>query len=145
MRMSAKLGARAPLHASGVGKAMLAAMDERGVASALGRQGLEQFTPHTLTSREALAAELARTRARGYAIDDEEHALGMRCVAATVFDENGEAWAALSLAGPTTRITAARVPALGDLVRETASAMTAALGGQSPRQARRTNEPAAKV
>ena len=58
---------------------------------------------------------------------------------------HGEPWAALSLAGPTTRITAARVPTLGDLVRETASAMTAALGGQSPRQARRTNEPAAKV
>ena len=47
MRMSAKLGARAPLHASGVGKAMLAAMDEHGVAAALGRLPLEQFTPHT--------------------------------------------------------------------------------------------------
>jgi IclR family acetate operon transcriptional repressor len=145
MRMSAKLGARAPLHASGVGKAMLAAMDERGVAGALGRQGLGQFTPHTLTSRDALAAELARTRARGYAIDDEEHALGMRCVAATVFDENGEPWAALSLAGPTTRITEARVPTLGDLVRETASAMTTALGGQSPRREQRANDSAAKV
>jgi IclR family acetate operon transcriptional repressor len=133
MRMSAKLGARAPLHASGVGKAMLAAMDERGVAAALGRLPLEQFTPHTLTSRDALAAELARTRTRGYAIDDEEHALGMRCVAATVLDEHGQPWAALSLAGPTTRITGARVPALGALVRDTAAAMTAALGGMHGR------------
>jgi IclR family acetate operon transcriptional repressor len=133
MRMSAKLGARAPLHASGVGKAMLAAMDERGAAAALGRLPLEQFTPHTLTARDALASELARTRIRGYAIDDEEHALGMRCVAATVLDEHGQPWAALSLAGPTTRITSARVPALGTLVRETAALMTAALGGMRGR------------
>ena len=132
MRMSAKLGARAPLHASGVGKAMLAAMDAPAVAAALGRQGLVRHTPHTLATRESLAAELTRIRARGYAVDDEEHALGMRCVAATVFDENGEAWAALSLAGPTTRITGERVSALGALVRETAQSMTAALGGRAP-------------
>ncbi len=135
MRMSAKLGARAPLHASGVGKAMLAAMDPPGAAAVLGRQGLARHTPHTLATREALTAELARIRARGYAVDDEEHALGMRCVAATVFDENGEAWAALSLAGPTTRITGERLPVLGALVRETAQAMTAALGGRAPGEA----------
>lgn len=145
MRMSAKLGARAPLHASGVGKAMLAAMDERGVAAALGRQGLQRYTPHTLTSRDALATELGRTRLRGYAIDDQEHALGMRCVAATVFDENGEPWAALSLAGPTTRITEARVPTLGVLVRDTAAAITVALGGQRPRRARGGNGAAPKL
>lgn len=132
MRMSAKLGARAPMHASGVGKAMLAAMDERGVAAVLGRHGLTLHTPRTLASREALLAELAAIRARGYAIDDEEHALGMRCVAAAVFDENGEPWAALSLAGPTTRITRERAAALGALVRETARAVTDALGGRAP-------------
>jgi IclR family acetate operon transcriptional repressor len=133
MRMSAKLGARAPLHASGVGKAMLAAMDDRSVGASLGRHGLQQFTPHTLTSRDSLAEDLQRTRTRGYAIDDQEHALGMRCVAATVRDEHGQPWAALSLAGPTTRITGARVSSLGTLVRETAAAMTAALGGMSTR------------
>lgn len=132
MRMSAKLGARAPMHASGVGKAMLAAMDERSATAVLGDKGLERYTPHTLTSGAELATELALIRARGFALDDEEHALGMRCVAATIFDENGQAWAALSLAGPTTRMTAQRVPALGELVRETANAMTAALGGQQP-------------
>lgn len=134
MRMSVKLGARAPMHASGVGKAMLAAMDERGAAAVLGRHGLPRHTQHTLTSRDALGAELAAIRARGYAIDDEEHALGLRCVAAAVYDENGEPWAALSLAGPTTRITRERVPALGKLVFETARAVTDALGGRAPRK-----------
>jgi len=128
--MSAKLGARAPMHASGVGKAMLAAMDARGVAGSLGKRELVRHTPRTIVSYDALAAELTETRARGYAIDDEEHALGLRCVAATVLDENGEPWAAVSLAGPTTRITPERIPALGALVRLTARELTATLGGR---------------
>ncbi len=132
MRMSAKLGARSPIHASGVGKAMLAAMDERGVAAIVGGRELARYTAHTVTSAAALARELAATRARGYAIDDEEHANGMRCVAATVYDENGEPWAAVSLAGPTTRFTRERIAALGALVRATAHALTAALGGRDP-------------
>ena len=57
----------------------------------------------------------------------------MRCVAATVLDEHGQPWAALSLAGPTTRITGARVPALGDAGARNGRAMTAALGGMHGR------------
>lgn len=129
MRMSAKLGSRVPLHASGVGKAMLSVLPERAVATAVGRD-LARFTPRTLTAFPALMQELAATRARGYSIDDEEHALGLRCVAAAVQDENGEPWAAVSLAGPTTRMTHERIPALGTLVRETARDLTHALGGR---------------
>ena len=132
MRMSAKLGARAPLHASGVGKAMLAAMDAKGVAAAIGTRALDRYTAHTLTTAVALARELEATRARGFAIDDEEHAVGMRCVAATVYDEAAEPWAAVSLAGPTTRFTRERIAALGALVRTTAEELTAALGGRAP-------------
>jgi len=133
MRMSVKLGARAPLHASGAGKAMLAAMSAAAADAALAKRGLHRYTAHTLASRERLAAELAATRARGYAIDDEEHADGLRCVAAAIWDENGEPWAAISVAGPTSRITADRVTALGALVRGVADDITAALGGHPPR------------
>jgi len=129
MRMSVKLGARAPLHASGVGKAMLAVLDERALAAAIGRRELVRFTPQTLTSLAALAADLALARARGYAIDDEEHAAGLRCVAAAVRDEHGQPWAAVSLAGPVTRMTPERIRALGALVRATADDLTLALGG----------------
>jgi IclR family acetate operon transcriptional repressor len=132
MRMSTKLGARAPLHASGVGKAMLAAMDEPAAAAALARRGLTRRTAKTITTPRELAAELAATRERGYAIDDEEHAEGMRCVAAPLWDEHGEPWAAISLAGPTSRLTPDRVAALGQLVRTTATELTAALGGRPP-------------
>jgi len=134
MRMSTKLGARAPLHASGVGKAMLAAMPDEAVSAALAKRGLARHTARTLTDRMRLAAELVATRERGYAIDDEEHADGLRCVAAPIWDENGEAWAAISLAGPVSRITPGRLAALGRLVRATADAITLALGGHPPRR-----------
>ena len=136
MRMNARLGARAPLHASGVGKAMLSALDPEGVRVATARRGLVRCTPHTITAPAALAAELAAIRERGYAIDAEEHALGLSCVAAPVFDEHGQAWAALSLAGPTVRLPPARLADLGPTVRAAADALTAALGGLRPSRPR---------
>lgn len=131
MRMSVKLGARGPLHASGVGKAMLAALPERELAAVVGKRELPTFTPRTLTTLADLAADLKEARARGYAIDDEEHAAGLRCVAAAVLDEHGQPWAAVSLAGPVTRMSPERIAALGDLVRETARDLTLALGGRA--------------
>jgi len=129
MRMNARLGARAPLHASGVGKAMLAAMPPRDADELVGRGALAIYTDHTLVTRASLAEALARTAERGYAIDDEEHALGLRCVAAAIVDERGRAWAALSIAGPTSRLTRERLPELGERVRAAARDLTAALGG----------------
>ena len=130
MRMSIKLGARAPLHASGVGKAILAAGHPAGVESLLGSGELRRYTPQTITRRDALARELEATRQRGYAIDDEEHATGLYCVASALWDETGEPWAAISVAGPKSRIDADRGAALGKLVASVADALTAALGGR---------------
>jgi IclR family acetate operon transcriptional repressor len=135
MRMDAKLGARAPVHASGVGKAMLAALPERELDASLPAT-LPRYTEHTLATREALVAELAASRRRGYAIDDEEHAIGLRCVAAAIHDEHGRPWGALSLAGPTSRFTRERIATLGALVRDTAREVSLALGGEPPAAAR---------
>jgi IclR family acetate operon transcriptional repressor len=133
MRMSTKLGARAPLHASGVGKAMRAAMPAAAIDSALARRGLGRHTANTITDAARLAGELAAPRERGYAVDDEEHAAGLRCVAAPIWDENGEAWAAVSLAGPSSRITPSRIAELGRLAQSAAEAITTDLGGHRPR------------
>ncbi|MCC6868915.1 MAG: helix-turn-helix domain-containing protein [Burkholderiales bacterium] len=130
MRMSVKLGARAPLHASGVGKAILSLLDAQALAATLDRRELARFTARTLTRPAALAADLDAARVRGYAIDDEEHAAGLRCVAAAVRDEHGQPWAAVSLAGPVTRMTPERIPILGNLVGATARDLTRALGGR---------------
>jgi IclR family acetate operon transcriptional repressor len=119
---------------------MLAALPEEELAAAL-PAALHRYTEHTLTTRESLVAELAASRTRGFAIDDEEHAIGLRCVAAAIYDELGRPWAALSLAGPTSRFTRARIDALGALVRDTAHEVSLALGGEPPSQSRRDMPP----
>jgi IclR family acetate operon transcriptional repressor len=76
-----EVGKRAPAHASGLGKALLAQLGEEAALAAVGPGPYERFTDHTLADRDALAAELERTRERGFARDMEEAALGLRCVA----------------------------------------------------------------
>ena len=132
MRMSTKLGARAPLHASGVGKAMLAAMDDGAVDAALAGAG----SPGTRRARSPTARRLrANSRPRASAATRSTTRSTPRACAASprLWDENGEPWAAISLAGPTSRITPQRVPGLGVLVRSAAADLTAALGGHPPR------------
>lgn len=119
-------GTLSPLHASGIGKALLAARGGKRVPQG----GLQRFTPHTLTSPQALLDDLERTRARGWAVDDEERTEGMRCVAAPVFDAMGEAVAGLSISGPISRVTPEAVPGLGAAVAEAAADLSEALGYQ---------------
>ena len=132
MRAFARPGGRVPLHCSSVGKALLSAMPDADVARVLHRHGLARVTIKTLTTTPALREDLARARTRGYAIDDEEHAVGLRCIAAVVFNEAADPLGALSLSGPMARIPDERIPLLGDLVRRTADAVTAQLGGCLP-------------
>ncbi len=132
MRAFARPGGRVPLHCSSVGKALLSAMPDKDLAKALHRHGLPRLTLKTLNSTAALRADLAAARERGYAIDDEEHAVGLRCIAAVIFNENQAAVAALSLSGPMARIPDERIPLLGQLVRQKADAITTQLGGRLP-------------
>jgi len=132
MRMVVRLGSRAPLHASGVGKALLARMDEAQVAAILHRRGLAGFTASTLSSPPALRAALATIRRQGYAVDDEEHAIGLRCVAATIHGPDGRALAAISVSGPKARLADARLGELGARVARCAAQISERLGGRAP-------------
>jgi IclR family acetate operon transcriptional repressor len=132
MRAFFRPGRRGPMHASGIGKAILAARPDREVAALIGRRKLERFTDKTLDTQSALQADLEAIRARGWSIDDEEHTLGMRCIAAPVFNEYGEAVAGLSVSGPAVRLPYERVGDLGPKVRAAADALTAASGGRKP-------------
>ena len=123
-----RLGARGPIHASGIGKALLAFAPQRIVR--LG--ALAAYTARTVTDPGRLAAEMAETRARGWAIDDEERTEGMRCIAAPIFNEFREATAGVSISGPTVRVTHARAEELGRQVREAADRITRAIGGVEP-------------
>lgn len=130
MRMHAKLGSRVPLHASGLGKALLAAMPDSAVERILHKRGLPRITPHTLDTPARLWEALVEIRQHGYTYDDGEHALGLRCLAATIHDEHGEPLAAISIAGPASRIPDARVSELGLMVARTAADITRAIGGR---------------
>ncbi len=132
MRMIVRLGSRSPIHASGVGKAMLASLSQQQVSRILERRGLARYTDHTIDNPTRLRDELEQVRQRGYAIDDEEHAVGLRCVAAAIFDENKQALAAISLSGPKARMVDDRLGELGLAVRQTADEITQALGGCRP-------------
>jgi DNA-binding IclR family transcriptional regulator len=121
VRVVQDVGADRPIHATAVGKAILAFLPapERDVLVA--RCRYERYTPKTIQSGRALAAELARIREMGCAIDDEEHYEGIRCVAAPVFAYTGQVVASLCAVGPKSRMTrqklrALRVP-LFDLAR----------------------------
>ena len=132
MRMIVRLGSRSPIHASGVGKALLAAMPQQRVEQILQYRGLARYTERSIDNAAQLYAELERVRQLGYALDDEEQAVGLRCVASAIFDENGQALAAISLSGPTARITDNRLDELGIAVRHSADEITQSLGGYRP-------------
>jgi IclR family acetate operon transcriptional repressor len=122
-------GTRGPYHASGIGKAILAFREPGARKSALPGK-LAGFTPKTLIDREALDADFALTRQRGYALDDEERTLGMRCIAAPVFNEFGEPFGGVSVSGPSVRVDDAFIARVGPLVVEAAAALTRAVGGR---------------
>ena len=88
-------------------------------------KGLLRFTDKTFVDPTALFAELQKSRQRGWAVDDEERTLGMRCVAAPMRNAAGEMVAAVGLSGPTARISPERLDALGRLVRDGAMELSA--------------------
>jgi IclR family acetate operon transcriptional repressor len=121
-------GTRGPIHASGIGKALLAYYPLEAIDRIIGEQGLPAFTPHTITDRDRLLRELAEIRGRGWAVDDGERTEGMRCIAAPIFNEFREAVAGVSISGPTERMGRAG-PELGARVRAAAYRITRATGG----------------
>ncbi|CAI2504798.1 glyoxylate bypass operon transcriptional repressor IclR [Serratia proteamaculans] len=128
MRMSAPIGGKLPMHASGAGKAFLSTLSDEQVTKLLHKKGMQTYTQHTLTPHN-LKEGLAQIRKQGFSFDDEEHALGLRCVAACIFDEHREAFAAISISGPVSRITDNRVIELGALVIHAAKEISLEYGG----------------
>jgi len=125
-------GTKAAMHVSGIGKALLAWYPEDRVRRIVARRGLERFTALTHATEESLLRDLAHTRARGYSVDDQERATGMRCVAAPIFNSHAEPVAGLSVSGPAFRIDLSDAARIGALVRAAADRVTEATGGVQP-------------
>jgi IclR family transcriptional regulator, acetate operon repressor len=121
MRMFTEVGRRAQAHCTAVGKAMLAQMPADKVEGILRRSGMPALTEHTITDRAQFARELALTRERGYAVDEGEQELGVRCVAVALPGDSTRA--ATSISGPLTRMTDELVQRAVPLLTSTANAL----------------------
>jgi len=122
-------GTLSQMHASGIGKALLAQMDADRFDRWFNDNPPIRFTEHTLLDRADLINALSEIRQRGFAIDGEEKNLGMRCIAAPVFDVNREPVAGISVSGPTSRVETTAIERLSSAVIDAASELTQAIGG----------------
>ena len=127
VRMYSRVGDTMPAYSTGVGKAILAFLDDAEVDRHLPGE-LVRRAANTITDPARLREDLARTRERGFSLDDIENEDGIRCTGAPVFDHSGLVQAAISVAGPTTRMTAERLDELGPVVRAHADVVSARVG-----------------
>ncbi|MGH9341446.1 MAG: IclR family transcriptional regulator [Acidobacteriota bacterium] len=123
-----RIGGRAPLHCTAVGKAILAFLPEQAREELLGRIELKKFTSNTITSRGALKRELSAVQRQAYAMDDEEYREGIRCMGAPIFDYKGDVIAAFSITIPAARFGHKRVSELALLVQDTSRKISGQLG-----------------
>jgi DNA-binding IclR family transcriptional regulator len=128
MRTASRVGVRHPAHCTAVGKVMMSDLAAADLDALMSKIELKPRTPRTITSPDAFRAELKRIRSRGYAFDDEEIEEGLRCVAAAIRDHSGRAIAAVSMSGPSFRMTDSRIPALAECVCRIAAGLSSELG-----------------
>lgn len=132
MRAFVRPGARLPMYCSAVGKALLAAQPAADFQRAKRQKVRPKDDPGSFIYSPEFGKTLEHVRRCGYALDDEEQSVGMRCVASVIYDENGGPLAAISVSGPTARVTDERIPILGALVVKTCRDITADFGGRLP-------------
>ncbi|MCL5779914.1 MAG: IclR family transcriptional regulator [Firmicutes bacterium] len=127
--MYSRIGRVAPIHCTGVGKVIAAFQHEEEVIKIIKESGLVYKTDKTITQLDKLLKHFEEIRRQGYAIDDEEHDPGLRCVAAPVRDYKGNVIASISVAGPTVRVTKDRIEKeLATMLIETANKISRQLG-----------------
>jgi IclR family transcriptional regulator, KDG regulon repressor len=131
-------GARVPLHCSAVGKVFLAGMPNRQLEQTLDRLNLLSWTIHTITSTKTLMENVLQVRTKGYAVDDEEMQLGVRCIASPIYNHAGETAAALSLTGPAIDMNDERIRSLAVHLCRIASVISEQLGYQNERMRAKT-------
>lgn len=130
--MSSRVGGRAPAYCTGVGKALLAYLPEEEIHRRFSGANLIKHTQNTITDIKLLIEELARVRDQGFSFDNEEHEIGVKCVAVPIFDHNGVA-AAMSISGPVDRMNLHIKQNPGGLIeklKEAAHSVSLQIGGR---------------
>jgi IclR family transcriptional regulator, KDG regulon repressor len=128
LSMQSTLGKRKPLHATSLGKALLAWQPEAEISARIKRMNFETLGPRTITDKAVLLAELATARSLGYAEEIEESTAGVRCMAVPVFDHLGRCVAAMSIAFPLIRFQEERKPEIIALIKTLGAEISASLG-----------------
>ncbi len=128
IRMASNIGRRSPLYCTSVGKAMMAFLSEDEVEKIWNTSEVKKQTDNTIMDLEGLKKELKKISQLGYAEDDEENELGVRCIGAPVFNYRGEVEGAISISGPTLRVTKEKVEEYGKKVKKYADLISKELG-----------------
>lgn len=127
LRMVSRIGARAQMYCTALGKSLLANLSEHAVDEVIS-EGLEARTPNTITDPDVLRRELGEVRAQGFAIDNEENEIGVRCLGAPVFNYTGAVIGAVSISGPVGRLTHDRCLELVPFLQEAAGRISRRMG-----------------
>lgn len=128
IKMDTWVGRRMEVYSTSVGKALVSHLPVEQVQAILRERGLKRRTPFTITSPGRFLKELEEVRERGYSLDNEENSVGVRCVAAPIFNAAGEVEAAVNITGTAQQVDRDALPRLIELVKETARRISAQLG-----------------
>lgn len=130
LRIDSGLGSRAPAYCTGLGKSILAHLPDDELDAYLSEATFEPLTPNTVNTAEALRAELRRIRRRGYAMDNEELSLGLRCIAAPIFDYADRVRYAISISALTHRLPDDRIEIVKEQLTAVCSRLSREIGGR---------------
>ena len=128
IRVSARVGYPSPAHCTANGKILLSSFPKDQLKEFLTENELRPFTPNSVTSIEHLERELTRVRAQGYAVDNQEFKIGVRCIAAPLWNFTGQVIAAIGITGPAWRMTEDRMPDLAEYLTSVSRRLSRGLG-----------------
>lgn len=132
IRYYAPVGQREMAHCTGLGKVLLSGLSDDQLDDVVRRRGLPGRTDRTITTIGALRTQLQQVRSQGHAIDNEESVVGLRCVAAPIFDNRNRVTAAISASGPAGEFTDETIPEFARAIKRTADAISGRLGHKVP-------------
>ena len=131
VRMHSSVGKRSEAHLTAMGKVLLAGLAETDIDGLYPSKKLPTATRHSIATTQELKAHLTMVRKQGYSLDDEELEIGLRCVAAPIYDHDNRVAASLTIAGSAARIRASTIPSYIEKVRNAAALISAGLGASS--------------
>ena len=130
INITSSVGLHNPMYCTGVGKSIMALLPEEEARKIWDNTPIVKFTPKTITTWEAMQENLAQTRQRGFAVDDEEHDMGVRCIAAAIRNWSGEPVSAISISGTAARMTDEAMVRFTPRLLETAADISQLMGRQ---------------